>query len=191
MHSLNSYITAPPCLPPYACSQASSHTPLCVDTVTLRVRQPLQQSQKCGFASVAHLKVLPPIAHRVLQRHCPYPARIARSATPCAQTYPHTIKPYDLNPNLPQPHHALAPIHRLLINKCYIDHLCQWTIDRIALVLNRLISIFDRAVDGPALATLITGRLLCLTQTGQMQHYGAAIAAGAIALILLWWLALT
>ena len=100
-----------------------------------------------------------------------------------------------------QPHHAIARrfprIHRFLLNKCYLDHLCQWTIDRIALTLSRLIALFDRAiindraVDGPALAVWLTGRLLRLTQTGQMQNYGMAMAAGAIALALIWWLALS
>ena len=57
-----------PCLP-CACSQASNHTPRRVATVTLRVRQPLQQSQECGFAPVSHFKALPPIALRILQRN--------------------------------------------------------------------------------------------------------------------------
>lgn len=100
-----------------------------------------------------------------------------------------------------QPHHALArrfaPIHRILLNKCYIDHLCQWTIDRIALAFSRFIALFDRAiindraVDGPALTAMLAARILRLTQTGQMSNYGMAIAAGAAALILIWWLALT
>lgn len=108
---------------------------------------------------------------------------------------------YARRPYPAQHHHALtrrlAPIHRFLLNKCYIDHLCQWTIDRIALTFSRLIAIFDRAiindraVDGPALAAMIAARILRLTQTGQMSNYGMAMAAGAAALILIWWLALT
>ena len=108
---------------------------------------------------------------------------------------------YAIRPYADQPHHAIARryprIHRILLNKCYIDHIYQWTIDRIALAFSRFIALFDRAivndraVDRPALAVWLTGRWLRLTQTGQMQNYGIAIAAGAIALTLIWWLALT
>ena len=107
---------------------------------------------------------------------------------------------YGTRPYAEQPHHAIARrfprIHRILLNKCYIDHLYQWTIDRIALTFSRFIALFDRAivndraVDRPAIAIWLTGRWLRLTQTGQMQNYGIAIAAGAIALTLIWWLAL-
>ncbi len=108
---------------------------------------------------------------------------------------------YAIRPYAEQPHHAIARriprAHRFLLNKCYVDDLYQWTIDRIALTFSRFIAIFDRAiindraVDRPALAIWLTGRWLRLTQTGQMQNYGIAIAAGAIALTLIWWLALT
>ena len=63
--------------------QAAIHS-ACVDLVTLRVRQPLQQVQECGFAPVFHLNVLPPIAQRVFQHSSPYPARITRVAPPNA-----------------------------------------------------------------------------------------------------------
>ena len=100
-----------------------------------------------------------------------------------------------------QPHHAIAQrfpaIHRILLNKYYMDDLYQWIIDRIALAFSRFIALFDRtvvndrAVDGSALAVRLTGWWLRLTQTGRLQNYGAAMAAGAIALVLVWWLALT
>ena len=99
-----------------------------------------------------------------------------------------------------QPHHAIAQrfpaIHRILLNKYYMDDLYQWIIDRIALAFSRFIALFDRAVindravDGSALAVRLTGWWLRLTQTGRLQNYGAAMAAGAIVLVLVWWLAL-
>ena len=99
-----------------------------------------------------------------------------------------------------QPHHAIAQrfpaIHRILLNKYYMDDLYQWIIDRIALAFSRFIALFDRAVindravDGSALAVRLTGWWLRLTQTGRLQNYGAAMAAGTVVLVLVWWLAL-
>ena len=49
-----------------------------------------------------------------------------------------------------------APIHRMLVNKYYVDEAYQWVIDKIALAFARFIAAFDRvvvndiAVDGPA-----------------------------------------
>ena len=77
-----------------------------------------------------------------------------------------------------------------------MDDLYQWIIDRIALAFSRFIALFDRAVvndravDGSALAVRLTGWWLRLTQTGRLQNYGAAMAAGAIALVLVWWVLL-
>ena len=99
-----------------------------------------------------------------------------------------------------QPHHAIVSrfpaIHRILLNKYYMDDLYQWMIDRIALAFSRFIALFDRAVvndravDGSALAVRLTGWWLRLTQTGRLQNYGAAMAAGTIVLVLVWWVLL-
>ena len=99
-----------------------------------------------------------------------------------------------------QPHHAIASrfpaIHRILLNKYYMDDLYQWTIDSIALAFSRFIALFDRAVvndrgvDGAALSVRLTGWWLRLMQTGRLQNYGAVMAAGAIALVLVWWVLL-
>ena len=48
------------------------------------------------------IPVSPPIAQRIFLRSSPYPARIARSATPDAYICPHLVKRYDHNPNLPR-----------------------------------------------------------------------------------------
>ena len=75
-----------------------------------------------------------------------------------------------------QSHHAIASrfpaIHRVLLNKYYMDDLYQWAIDRIALAFSRFIALFDRAVvndravDGAGLSMRLAGWWLRLTQTG-------------------------
>ena len=97
-----------------------------------------------------------------------------------------------------QPHHAIASrfpaILRILLNKYYMDDLYQWIIDRIALAFSRFIALFDRVVvndrgvDGAALSVRLTGWWLRLTQTGRLYNYGAAMAAGAVVLVLAWWI---
>ena len=100
-----------------------------------------------------------------------------------------------------QAHHAIASrfptVHRILLNKYYMDDMYQWIIDRVALAFGRFVALFDRAVvndravDGPALAVRLAGWWLRLTQTGRLQNYGAAMAAGAVVLTLAWWVLLT
>ena len=98
-----------------------------------------------------------------------------------------------------QPHHRIAArlpaLHRVLVNKCYVDDGYQWGIDRVALALARAAAVFDRAVvndrgvDGPAVGARLAGWGLRLTQTGRMHNYGMAMAAGAVVVFaLLWWL---
>ena len=99
-----------------------------------------------------------------------------------------------------QTHHAIASrfpaIHRILLNKYYMDALYQWIIDRIALAFSRFIALFDRAivndygVDGAGLSMKLAGWWLRLTQTGRLYNYGAAMAAGAVVLVLAWWVLL-
>ena len=99
-----------------------------------------------------------------------------------------------------QAHHAIASrfpaIHRILLNKYYMDELYQWVIDRIALAFSRFIALFDRAVvndrgvDGAALSVRLTGWWLRLTQTGRLYNYGAAMGAGVVVLVLAWWVLL-
>ena len=99
-----------------------------------------------------------------------------------------------------QAHHTVASrfpaMHSILLNKYYMDDLYQWVIDRIALAFSRFIALFDRAVvndravDGGALAVRLTGWWLRLTQTGRLYNYGAAMGAGAVVLVLAWWVLL-
>ncbi|MCH8868740.1 MAG: NADH-quinone oxidoreductase subunit L [Chloroflexi bacterium] len=90
----------------------------------------------------------------------------------------------------------LPRIHRLLVNKYYMDEMYQWVTDRIVLAFGRLVAVFDRAiindgaVDGSGLITRVSGAKLKLIQTGKMYSYGMAMGTGVIALALVWWLVL-
>ena len=82
----------------------------------------------------------------------------------------------------------------MLAAKYYVDELYQWVIDRIVLVLGRLVATFDRvvvndtAVDGSADSVKSSGFRIKFMQTGRIYNYGMAMAAGVIALSLIWWI---
>ena len=86
-----------------------------------------------------------------------------------------------------------ALIHRILVNKYYVDEAYQWVIDRLALALARFVAVFDRAVvndvavDGPADMVKTSGLLMRFVQTGRIYNYGMAMAAGVVILALIWW----
>ena len=88
----------------------------------------------------------------------------------------------------------LPTVHRVLAAKYYVDELYQWVIDRIVLVLGRLTATFDRvvvndtAVDGSADSVKISAFRMKFVQTGRIYNYGMAMAAGVIALSLIWWI---
>ena len=88
----------------------------------------------------------------------------------------------------------LPTVHRVLAAKYYVDELYQWIIDRIVLVLGRLVATFDRvvvndtAVDGSADSVKSSGFRIKFMQTGRIHNYGMAMAAGVIALSLIWWI---
>ena len=85
-------------------------------------------------------------------------------------------------------------VHRVLAARYYIDEIYQWVIDRVVLVLGRFIAAFDRVVvndtgvDGSADSVKISGFRMKLVQTGRIYNYGMAMAAGVIALSLIWWI---
>ncbi len=89
-----------------------------------------------------------------------------------------------------------APVHRMLVNKYYVDEAYQWVIDRVALALARFVAVFDRAVvndvgvDGPADMVKLSGLRLRFAQTGRIYNYGMAMAAGVVILALIWWVVL-
>ena len=87
-----------------------------------------------------------------------------------------------------------AGILNVVENKYYFDEVYQWTIDRVVLVLSRLIAFFDRAivndiiVNGPADVTRKFGIALRLHVTGHVYSYILAMAIGSVGLALfVWW----
>jgi NADH-quinone oxidoreductase subunit L len=85
-------------------------------------------------------------------------------------------------------------VHRLLVNRYYMDEAYQWCIDRAVLPFSRVIAWFDRAVvndtgvNGPALSVWISAIALKFVQTGRVYNYGMAMALGIVTLALVWWI---
>ncbi len=90
-----------------------------------------------------------------------------------------------------------AGVHRVLVNKYYIDEMYQWVIDRLVLTFGRSVALFDRVVindtgvDGSAMAVMLSALRVRLIQTGRMYNYGLAMTLGVIALVLISWVLLT
>ena len=86
-----------------------------------------------------------------------------------------------------------AVVHRILVNKYYVDEAYQWLIDKVALALARFVAVFDRAVvndvgvDGPADMVKLSGLRMRFAQTGRIYNYGMAMAAGVVVLAVIWW----
>ena len=84
----------------------------------------------------------------------------------------------------------LATVHRLLVNKYYLDDLYQAVIDRVVLVFSELVARFDRTivndagVDGSGRFVTVASRILRLHETGQISNYILAIVLGSVIFIL-------
>ena len=86
---------------------------------------------------------------------------------------------------------AWAPeIHRLLVNRYYLDELYQGAIDRVVLGAGSVVSWFDdrvvnrTGVDGGAQGIGYAGLRLKFLQTGRIPNYAFAMAVGIITLAL-------
>ena len=86
---------------------------------------------------------------------------------------------------------AWAPeIHRLLVNRYYVDELYQGAIDRVVLGAGSVVSWFDdrvvnrTGVDGGAQGIGYAGLRLKFLQTGRIPNYAFAMAVGIITLAL-------
>ena len=86
------------------------------------------------------------------------------------------------------------PLHRLLVNKYYLDNIYQWTIDRVVLVFSNLVSAFDRivvndgAVNGTANTIRNSGFRIRYLETGLLYNYALGMVLGVMAVSLFWWL---
>ena len=80
--------------------------------------------------------------------------------------------------------------HDLLVNRYYIDHLYQFTIDKVVLGLATVVAYFDRwvvnetGVDGSAQGISFAGYRLKFFQTGRIPNYALAMAIGVVVLAL-------
>ena len=87
-----------------------------------------------------------------------------------------------------------SAIHRILVNRYYMDHAYQWIVDRVVLRLSSLVAKFDRriindvGVNGSGLGVMEAGRRLRYHVTGLFADYGLAMVIGVGATALLLWL---
>ena len=85
-------------------------------------------------------------------------------------------------------------VHRVLINRYYMDTMYQWIVDRVVLALGRAVALFDRTVvndrgvNGAGLTVLGAGKRLRGHVTGLFADYGLAMGAGVTAIALYVWL---
>jgi NADH-quinone oxidoreductase subunit L len=81
-------------------------------------------------------------------------------------------------------------LHQLLVNRYYIDHLYQATINRVVLGLAGVVAWFDKkvvnetGVDGGAQSLGYLGLRLKFLQTGLIPNYALAMAVGVVAIAL-------
>lgn len=81
---------------------------------------------------------------------------------------------------------ALAPLHRLLENKWYVDELYEWILIRPIHALSKFAwrgfdnGVIDRLVLGVGSVSQWSGRTARVMQTGSMQTYALMIAAGIL-----------
>ncbi len=91
----------------------------------------------------------------------------------------------------------LPMLHRVLVHRYYFDEAYQWVIDRVVVVLGRLVAAFDRVVvndtgvDGPAVSVRISGLRMRLVQTGLLFNYATGMALGVLIITLIWWVILS
>ena len=85
-------------------------------------------------------------------------------------------------------------LHRLLVNKYYLDDLYQRVIDQVVLVFSRGVALFDRVmvndggVNGIADSVRRSGNRIRYLETGMLQNYALAMALGVVVIALFWWL---
>ena len=87
-------------------------------------------------------------------------------------------------------------LHRVLVNKYYLDDLYQWGIDRVALAFARFLALFDRivvndtGVNGTGRSVFLSGWRLRYLETGKVYNYALGMVLGMVVVALVWWLAL-
>ena len=102
---------------------------------------------------------------------------------------------YDRRPDVVAAVQArFAGVHRVLVERYYMDAAYQWTIDQVVLRASSALALFDRlvvndrGVNGTGLAVVEAGRRLRYHVTGVFADYGMAMVAGVGVLAVLLWL---
>jgi NADH-quinone oxidoreductase subunit L len=85
---------------------------------------------------------------------------------------------------------SFSGLHTLLKRRYYIDEFYDWVVDSVVMKLSSGLAWFDRnavdgAVNGIGFLARRTGDGLRRLQTGQVQHYAAAVFGGAVLLVIL------
>ena len=101
---------------------------------------------------------------------------------------------YDRRPDVVAAVQArFAGLHRVLVERFYLDAAYQWTIDQVILRVSGALALFDRrvvndrGVNGTGLAVVEVGRRLRYHVTGVFADYGMAMVAGVgVVAVLLW-----
>ncbi len=85
-------------------------------------------------------------------------------------------------------------LHLWASNKYYVDDLCQWCIDRVALAFSNVVAVFDRIVindtivNGTAESTFAAGFKLRYTETGKIYNYALGMVLGMVIVAITWWI---
>jgi NADH-quinone oxidoreductase subunit L len=86
-----------------------------------------------------------------------------------------------------------APLHRLLVNKYYLDDIYQWVVDNVALRAARIVAVFDRVVvndggvNGTGETVVNAGRRLRALATGKLYNYGMVMGLGIVFIAVILW----
>ena len=85
-------------------------------------------------------------------------------------------------------------VHRLLVNKYYLDNIYQWAIDHVVFVFSNFVAKFDRVVvndggvNGTANTVRNSGFRIRYLETGLLYNYALGMVLGVMAVGLFWWL---
>ena len=87
----------------------------------------------------------------------------------------------------------LAPFHKVVKNKYYVDEFYQFIIDKVVLSVGRFVAVFDRivvndtGVDGIGISVWLSAIKVKVVHTGYFYNYGTAMIFGLFIVAIVWW----
>ena len=87
----------------------------------------------------------------------------------------------------------IAPFHKVVENKYYVDEFYQFIIDKIVLSTGRFVAVFDRivvndtGVDGIGISVWLSAIKARVIHTGYFYSYGTAMIFGLFIVAIIWW----